>query len=109
MQKETNGAKVPRHFTFKEKLAALGPGFLICGSFIGPGTVTSSTRAGAGYGYELLWCIVFSVIAVIVTQGMAARLGVVTQKDLAETLQIAFDDRPLLRKFLVGLVPWLSL
>lgn len=104
MQKETKGAKAPRHFTFKEKLAALGPGFLICGSFIGPGTVTSSTRAGAGYGYELLWCIVFSVIAVIVTQGMAARLGVVTQKDLAETLQIAFDDRPLLRKFLVGLV-----
>lgn len=39
MQKETNGAKVPRHFTFKEKIAALGPGFLICGSFIGPGTV----------------------------------------------------------------------
>lgn len=104
MQKETKGAGAPRHFTFKEKLAALGPGFLICGSFIGPGTVTSSTRAGAGYGYELLWCIVFSVIAVIVTQGMAARLGVVTQKDLAETLQIAFDDRPLLRKFLVGLV-----
>lgn len=27
MQKETNGAKVPRHFTFKKKLAALGPGF----------------------------------------------------------------------------------
>ena len=104
MQNEKNGAKAPRHFTFKEKLAALGPGFLICGSFIGPGTVTSSTRAGAGYGYELLWCIVFSVIAVIVTQGMAARLGVVTQKDLAETLQIAFDDRPLLRKLLVGLV-----
>ncbi len=61
MQKETKGAGAPRHFTFKEKLAALGPGFLICGSFIGPGTVTSSTRAGAGYGYELLWCIVFSV------------------------------------------------
>lgn len=80
MQKETKGAGAPRHFTFKEKLAALGPGFLICGSFIGPGTVTSSTRAGAGYGYELLWCIVFSVIAVIVTQGMAARLGVVTQR-----------------------------
>lgn len=106
MQKEVknNGAKAPREFTWKEKIAALGPGFLICGSFIGPGTVTSSTRAGAGYGYELLWCIVFSVIAVIVTQGMAARLGVVTQKDLAETLQIAFDDRPLLRKLLVTLV-----
>lgn len=93
-----------RSFTWKEKIAALGPGFLICGSFIGPGSVTSSTRAGANYGYELLWCIAFSVIAVIVTQGMAARLGVVTQKDLAETLQFAFEDRPLLRKLLVTLV-----
>lgn len=96
--------KQPRQFTLKEKLAALGPGFLICGSFIGPGTVTSSTRAGAGYGYELLWCIVFSVIAVIVTQGMAARLGVVTQKGLEENLLLDFADRPLLRKLLVGLV-----
>lgn len=93
-----------RSFTWKEKIAALGPGFLICGSFIGPGSVTSSTRAGANYGYELLWCIAFSVIAVIVTQGMAARLGVVTQRDLAETLQFAFEDRPLLRKLLVTLV-----
>lgn len=101
---KNTGGKTPRKFTWKEKIAALGPGFLICGSFIGPGTVTSSTRAGAGYGYELLWCVVFSVIAVIVTQGMAARLGVVTRKDLAETLQIAFEDRPFLRKILVTLV-----
>lgn len=96
--------KTPRQFTFKEKLAALGPGFLICGSFIGPGTVTSSTRAGAGYGYTLLWCIVFSVIAVIVTQGMAARLGVVTQKGLAENLQDYFADSPFIRNVLVTLV-----
>ena len=75
-------SEIKRTFTLKEKLAALGPGFLIVGSFIGPGTVTSSTKAGAGYGYELLWCIIFSVIAVIVMQGMAARLGVVTQKGL---------------------------
>lgn len=67
-----NRGEVKRTFTLKEKLAALGPGFLIVGSFIGPGTVTSSTKAGAGYGYELLWCIIFSVIAVIVMQGMAS-------------------------------------
>lgn len=103
-KEEAKSLSSPRKFTFKEKLAALGPGFLICGSFIGPGTVTSSTRAGADYGYALLWCIVFSVVAVIVTQGMAARLGVVTQKGLAENLQIDFADRPVLRKILVTLV-----
>lgn len=43
-----------RTFTLREKLGALGPGFLIVGSFIGPGTVTSSTKAGAEYGLTLL-------------------------------------------------------
>ena len=96
--------RVERQFTLKEKLKALGPGFLIVGSFIGPGTVTSSTRAGAEYGYTLLWCVIFSVIAVIVMQGMAARLGIITQKGLAENLVIDFQERHTLRNVLVGLV-----
>ena len=93
-----------RTFTMKEKLAALGPGFLIVGSFIGPGTVTSSTRAGSQYGFTLFWCILFSVIAVIVMQGMAARLGIITQEGLAENLKHDFADRPVLRNILCGLV-----
>ena len=32
---------------------ALGPGMIITASFIGPGTVTAMTRAGAGFGYSL--------------------------------------------------------
>lgn len=93
-----------RTFTMKEKLGALGPGFLIVGSFIGPGTVTSSTRAGSDYGFMLFWCILFSVIAVIVMQGMAARLGIITQEGLAENLKHDFADRPVLRNILCGLV-----
>ena len=87
-------------------MGALGPGFLIVGSFIGPGTVTSSTRAGSNYGFTLLlfWCILFSVIAVIVMQGMAARLGIITQEGLAENLKHDFSDRPVLRNILCGLV-----
>lgn len=77
---------------------------MVVGSFIGPGTVTSSTRAGANYGYDLLWCVVFSVIAVIVMQGMAARLGIVTQKGISENLIEDLRERPALRSFLVFLV-----
>ena len=101
MEQKTASA---RKFTWKEKMAALGPGFLIVGSFIGPGTVTSSTRAGATYGFQLFWCVIFSVIAVIVVQGMSARLGIITQEGLAENLKNDFADRPLLRKLLCGLV-----
>lgn len=96
--------KKEKQFTLREKLGALGPGFLIVGSFIGPGTVTSSTKAGADYGFQLFWCIIFSVIAVIVMQGMAARLGIVTQMGLAENLVKDFEDRPVLRNLLCGLV-----
>lgn len=96
--------KQEKQFTLKEKLGALGPGFLIVGSFIGPGTVTSSTKAGADYGFQLFWCIIFSVIAVIVMQGMAARLGIVTQMGLAQNLVKDFENRPVLRTLLCGLV-----
>ena len=96
--------KQEKQFTLKEKLGALGPGFLIVGSFIGPGTVTSSTKAGVDYGFQLFWCIIFSVIAVIVMQGMAARLGIVTQMGLAQNLVKDFENRPVLRTLLCGLV-----
>ena len=93
-----------KHYTLKEKLMSIGPGMLIVGSFIGPGTVTSATRAGANHGYSLFWCVIFSVIAVIVLQGMASRLGIITQKGLAENLVDDFKETPALQKTLCWLV-----
>lgn len=92
-----------KKYTFMEKLKAVGPGMMVVGSMIGPGTITSSTRAGAGHGYELLWCIIFSVVAVIVLQGMAARLGIVTQKGICENIIDRLKKRPFL-KHIVALV-----
>lgn len=94
----------PNKYTLMEKIKAMGPGILIVGSFIGPGTVTSATKAGAGYGYALLWTIVFSVIAVMVVQEMSARLGIVTRLGLAEVLVEHFKDRPILKFLMTALV-----
>jgi len=69
-----------------ERLKKLGPGVLVTAAFIGPGTVTTSTLAGANYGYALLWALLFATFATIILQEMAARLGTVTQKGLAEVL-----------------------
>ena len=91
-------------YTLKDKCKALGPGILVVGSFIGPGTITSATRAGATYGYALLWTVIFSVIAVIVMQEMAARLGIVTQNGLAEELVKELSDRPPLKWAMIILV-----
>ncbi len=64
-----------------------GPGLLVAAAFIGPGTVTTASVAGAGFGYALLWALVFSVIATIVLQEMAARAGLVTRQGLARSLR----------------------
>lgn len=68
-------------------LKALGPGMIIIASFIGPGTVTTMTQSGAGFGYSLLWAVVFSVIATIVVQEMIIRLSLVTREGLGEAIQ----------------------
>lgn len=69
-----------------------GPGLLVMAAFIGPGTVTTASNAGANYGFALLWTILFSVLATIVLQEMSARLGLVTRRGLAEALRDTFDS-----------------
>lgn len=81
----------------------LGPATLVAAAFIGPGTVVTASLAGANYGYALLWALVFSVIATIILQEMAARLGVVTQQGLGENIRSAIQQ-PLLRWCTVALV-----
>ena len=70
----------------KKYFKNMGPGPLIAAAFIGPGTVTVCTLAGVGFGFALLWAMVFSIIATVVLQEMSARLGIVTQKGLSEVI-----------------------
>ncbi|WP_188109561.1 Nramp family divalent metal transporter [Pseudohalioglobus sediminis] len=67
-----------------------GPGLLVAAAFIGPGTVTTASIAGASFGYALLWALLFSVLATMVLQEMCVRLGLVTRKGLAEAMREAF-------------------
>lgn len=73
-----------------------GPSTLVTAAFIGPGTVTTCTLAGVNTGYSLLWAMVFSIIATIVLQEMAARLGFVTGEGLGEAIN-DFFTKPLTR------------
>ncbi|GMN03023.1 Nramp family divalent metal transporter [Erythrobacter sp. MTPC3] len=75
-----------------KRLRNIGPGALVTAAFIGPGTVTACTLAGVNFGYALLWALVFATLATIVLQEMAARLGVVTQRGLGETLAELLDQ-----------------
>tara|TARA_R110002124_G_scaffold138798_1_gene302843 strand:+ start:73708 stop:74943 length:1236 start_codon:yes stop_codon:yes gene_type:complete len=81
----------------------IGPGTLIAAAFIGPGTVTVCTLAGVQFGFTLLWAMVLSIIATIVLQEMAARLGLVYGKGLAETVKLEISS-PFLRMGAVILI-----
>ena len=75
-----------------KRIKNVGPGALVAAAFIGPGTVTACTLAGANYGYVLLWALLFATIATIILQEMSARLGLVSQQGLAENLRVLLQN-----------------
>jgi len=46
----------------RERLQGLGPGLLFAGAAIGVSHLVQSTRAGAGWGFGLLWVVVLALI-----------------------------------------------
>ncbi|PKV52000.1 NRAMP (natural resistance-associated macrophage protein)-like metal ion transporter [Aquimarina sp. MAR_2010_214] len=86
-----------------KKFFNIGPGTWVTAAFIGPGTVTVCTLAGVQFGFSLLWALVLSIVACVVLQEMAARLGVVTQKGLSEVLKSQFDNK-IVRGALITLI-----
>lgn len=81
----------------------IGPGVLIAAAFIGPGTVTACTLAGAHFGYALLWAMLLSIIATIVLQEMAARVGIISQQGLADVIKSELKT-PWIKYLLLGVI-----
>ena len=81
----------------------IGPGFLVAAAFIGPGTIVTASRAGAGYGTVLLWAVLFSVVATVILQNMAARVGLAGRRGFAEAIRDSVAN-PLVRSGVLGLI-----
>ncbi len=77
----------------KNKKASFGPGFLVTAAFIGPGTVTTCSIAGANFGYALIFALLFAVITTIILQGMTGRLSLGSGLDLAQSLREHSQNR----------------
>ena len=80
-----------------------GPGVLVAAAFIGPGTVTTCMRAGASFGFALVWALVFATLATIILQSMSARLGVVGRVGLGEAM-LQSAGHPVLKWAVAGLI-----
>lgn len=59
---------------------------IISAAFIGPGTVTTASQAGANYGLTLLWALLFAIIATILLQEGSARITIASGFSLGEAI-----------------------
>ncbi|WP_136667606.1 Nramp family divalent metal transporter [Flavobacterium sp. H122] len=69
---------------FKKIFAFLGPAYLISVGYMDPGNWATDLAGGSQFGYSLLWVLLMSNIMALLLQSLSARLGIVTQRDLAQ-------------------------
>ena len=74
-------------------LSVIGPGVITAAVDNDPGGITTYSVAGSHYGFLLLWTIIPIIIALILIQEMASRMGIVTGKGLADLIRENFGLR----------------
>lgn len=76
---------IPREASFWRKLLAFsGPGFLVAVGYMDPGNWATDIAGGSSFAYRLVFVLLLSNLMAILLQTLAARLGIVTQRDLAQ-------------------------
>src|SRR5580704_5232932 len=71
-------------------LSVVGPGIITANADNDVGGILTYSQAGAQFGYTLLWLLIPVTVALVVTQDMCARMGVVTGKGLADLIRENF-------------------
>ncbi|WP_454872147.1 Nramp family divalent metal transporter [Paraburkholderia xenovorans] len=61
-----------------------GPAIVVSVAYVDPGNFATNIQAGARYGYALLWVVVVANLIAMLFQALSARLGIVTERNLAE-------------------------
>ncbi|MGM4891520.1 Nramp family divalent metal transporter [Tardiphaga sp. 839_C3_N1_4] len=86
---------------FRRLLAFAGPGYMVSVGYMDPGNWATDLAGGSKFGYTLLSVILLSNVMAILLQALAARLGIVTDRDLAQACRDSFS-RP------VNIMLWLA-
>jgi manganese transport protein len=69
---------------WRRLLSFVGPGFLIAVGYMDPGNWATDLAAGSRYGYALLFVVMVSNLMAILLQSLALKLGIATERDLAQ-------------------------
>ncbi len=83
----------PRRARLFALLGLLGPGLIAANAGNDAGGIATYSSVGAKYGYDLLWTILLITISLGIVQMLAARMGVVTGKGLAELVREEYGIR----------------
>ena len=86
---------------WRRLLAFAGPGYLVSVGYMDPGNWATDLAGGSKFGYTLLSVILLSNLMAILLQALAARLGIVTDRDLAQACRASYS-RP------VNFLLWLA-
>src|SRR4030081_2529573 len=74
-------------------LGILGPGLITSNADNDAGGIFTYASAGAKYGYDMLWLLAVTTLALMVVQEFNARLGVVSGKGLSDLIRERFGVR----------------
>ncbi len=92
-RRERRAARPRRFSGVRRYLAIIGPGLIVANAGNDAGGVFTYSNTGSKYGLNLLWTFLPILLALIVTQEMVARLGVVTGKGLMDLIRERFGVR----------------
>jgi manganese transport protein len=68
----------------RSMLLFAGPAVIASIAYMDPGNFATNIQAGARYGYDLLWVVLGANLIAMLFQGLSAKLGIVTNRNLAE-------------------------
>ncbi|GED68540.1 divalent metal cation transporter MntH [Brevibacillus reuszeri] len=94
LEEVNNSISIPSKGKFWRKFFAFaGPGSLVAVGYVDPGNWATSIAGGARFGYTLLSVILISNLIAMLLQSLAARLGIVTGRDLAQATRDAVGKK----------------
>lgn len=76
---------------FRRLLGFIGPGYLVAVGYMDPGNWATSIAGGSAFGYTLLSVVLISNLMAILLQALAAKLGIVSGRDLAQACRDHFS------------------
>lgn len=85
MEKSSN---VNKEFFLIRLLKMIGPGIIVAASIVGPGTVTTSSSAGADYGYTFLWCALLTPFLAYILHEPGIRFALKTDMTMLEGTRV---------------------